>query len=290
MGFYDRGYSRPEGDGRDSELSSYGMMWILIGINVLMYLIFAAPGSGWYTRLALTCAPGGFQFFQLLTAGFLHADFSHILFNMWGLYLFGGLVVPYMRAVNLAVLYVVGVLSGNLIFLVFNWGQPAMLVGASGAVCAVMMAAAMLEPDRKFVMLFLPFTPLKTSTLVVCYTILEVLMEMGRSDGVAHLAHLGGFLGGYIFIKMLFGRRVAWDPLAWRPGKERITGDSRTKNWSRSEYRTPGGAASGKQEGPVSSAELDALLDKISSTGINSLTEYELSRLKRAREEMRGGR
>ena len=77
---------------------------------------------------------------------------------MWGLYLFGGLVVPYMRAVNLAVLYVVGVLSGNLIFLVFNWGQPAMLVGASGAVCAVMMAAAMLEPDRKFVMLFLPFT------------------------------------------------------------------------------------------------------------------------------------
>ena len=111
-------------------------------------------------------------------------------------------------------LYLAGVLSGNLLFLATDWGRDAALLGASGAVCAVMMAAATLEPERKFFIIFMPFTPLKTSTLIVCYTILEVLMMLSGGQGnVAHLAHLGGFIGGYILVKIWFGRRLAWDPL-----------------------------------------------------------------------------
>ena len=223
------------------------------------------------------CKPAVGQLsFQLLTAGFVHMGFNHILFNMWGLYIFGKLVVPHLGGRNFLYLYLAGVLCGNLLFLVFNWNAFGLLCGASGAVCAVMMAAAMLEPERRFVMLFMPFTPIKTTTLVICYTLLEIVFELTRTQsGVAHLAHLGGFLGGYILVKIVMRGNVAWDPFRRRGG-------------SRINWKTPSPEASySAGRGPVSRDELDALLDKISRSGINSLTPEELERLKRAREEMR---
>lgn len=146
-----------------------------------------------------------------------------------------------------------------------------------------MMAAATLEPERKFFIIFMPFTPLKTSTLIVCYTILEVLMMLSGGQGnVAHLAHLGGFIGGYILVKIWFGRRLAWDPLRRKTTPGASTASARPQYTFR---QTP---PAGDNSKPVSPAELDALLDKVSREGINSLSEYELARLRRAREEMRG--
>ena len=138
------------------------------------------------------------------------------------------------------------------------------------------MAAAMLEPERRFVMLFMPFSPIKTTTLVICYTILEIVFELTRAQtGVAHLAHLGGFLSGYILVKLVMHGNVAWDPFRRRGGAK--------INWREPRRESPHPAGGG----PVSRDELDALLDKISRNGINSLTPEELARLKQAREEMR---
>lgn len=285
MGLYDRDYMNYGrfGGGRDSGL---GVLWGLIAVNAVMFLLIAPPDSSLFYKLAMICKPGNFGIYQLLTAGFIHGSFGHILFNMYGLYIFGTLVLPHLGGRRFLWLYLSGVLCGNLLFLLVNWGRPGLLLGASGAVCAVMMAAAMLEPERRFMLLFLPFTPLKTPTLVICYTILEVIMELaGAEAGVAHLAHLGGFIGGYLVVKLLLRGNVAWDPFRRR---------SRGFNWKRPaggdrDYYeppppprdVPGGDA------PVSRRELDALLDKISRDGINSLTPEELARLKRAREEMR---
>ena len=285
MGLYDRGYMY---GGRSSDGDSgRSVLWGLIAVNAVMFLLIAPPGSRFFYDLAMICKPGSFGVYQLLTAGFLHGSFGHILFNMYGLYIFGTLVLPHLGARRFLGLYLAGVLCGNLLFLLVNWGRPGVLLGASGAVCAVMMAAAMLEPDRRFMMLFLPFTPIKTSTLVVCYTILEILMEIsGAEGGVAHLAHLGGFVGGYIVVKLLLRGNVAWDPFRRRSGAK--------FNW-----KGPSGGRNGYYEppppprdvpgsdAPVSRRELDALLDKISRDGINSLSPEELARLKRAREEMR---
>ena len=163
------------------------------------------------------------------------------------------------------------------------------MLGASGAVCAVMMAAALCEPDRRFTMLFLPFFPMRTRTLVICYTILEIILQLGARSGdtIAHLAHLGGFVGGYLLIRIFYRRIIAWDPFSRkRPAAE-------AGMWQPADPPPPpppcGGGAFRSGDGSVSPAELDALLDKISREGINSLSEYELARLKRAREEMRGG-
>ena len=279
MSLYDRNYMRQ--DDMHDDRNNRSIIWILIAINAFLFL-FVQPGTPAYSKFVLWCDPENFGLWQIVTAGFMHGSFSHILFNMWGLYLFGSLVLPYIGRHRFIWLYLTGVISGNLLFLATSWGKYSILLGASGAVCAIMMAAAMLEPERKFIMIFMPFTPLKTSTMVVCYTILEILMQVtGGQGGVSHLAHLGGFLGGYIAIKLWLGRQVAWDPLRRK--------SSPAQPHAQYTFRpTPPPAADANNSKPVSPAELDALLDKISREGINSLSEYELNRLRRAREEMRG--
>ena len=272
MGLFDRDYM--SGTGGTDVRDDMKYLWVLIAVNVIVFLLTVGE-PGLQMRLSMCCLPGRFQFFQLLSAGFVHGNFSHILFNMWGLYIFGKLVVPHLGGRNFLWLYLAGVLCGNLLFLIFNWNAAGLLCGSSGAVCAVMMAAAMLEPDRRFVMLFMPFSPIKTTTLVICYTILEIVFELTRTQsGVAHLAHLGGFLGGYILVKMVMRGNVAWDPFRRRDG-------------ARINWRGPSPVKPGPAGGAVSRDELDALLDKISRNGINSLTPEELARLKQAREEMR---
>lgn len=278
-----------------------GMVWKLIGINVAVWLLVRVNPQI-FNDLVLTAdsiRQGGYH--RLLTAGFLHYDFFHIFFNMWALYLFGSLVVPHIGSWRFLWLYLVGALTGNLLFLAFNWDNEFALLGASGASYAVMMAAAMVEPDRKFVLLFLPFWPLKTSTMVICFTIIEVISEAGNlGGGVAHLAHLGGFVGGYVLMKCFRNVRLAWDPLRMFKGRgggsdsgrraassDRSfrASDYRAPEWGRSDVNFSVGGSSGDR--PVSQGELDRLLDKISVGGINSLSEEELARLRLAREQMK---
>ena len=277
MGLNDRGYMYSENSDDDSMRSGMKVLWGLVIVNVLMYLFIAPPDSETYRELALKCWRGDFKVYQLMTAGFLHGGFSHIFFNMYGLYLFGKLVVRHLSGREFLWLYIVGVLCGNLLFLGIYWQRSAPLVGASGAVCAVMMAAAMLEPERRFTVLFMPFDPIKTSTLVVCYTIIEVVLALGGpNSGIAHLAHLGGFVGGYLLVKFLRRGNVAWDPFR----------SKRIINW-KGPVNDETDATYANDGTPVSQRELDALLDKISRYGINSLSPDELARLKQAREEMR---
>ena len=270
MGLYDRDYMSGGGvPVRDG--TKY--LWALIAVNVIVYFL-TMDDLRLAMQLSICCPPDWQLSFQLLSAGFVHGNFSHILFNMWGLYIFGKLVVPHLGGRNFLWLYLAGVLCGNLLFLLFKWNSPGLLCGASGAVYAVMMAAAMLEPDRRFTLILMPFSPIKTSTLVVCYTIIEVVLQlMGPNSEVAHLAHLGGFVGGYLLIKFLRRDNVAWDPFRRK----------RVINW-----KSPADGSTTVNDGsPVSQRELDALLDKISRYGINSLSPEELARLKQAREEMR---
>ena len=285
MGLSDRNYMR--GGGNPTAVDDRIVLWVLIFINALMY-VFAPPGDRLSDALTLYCDAGSFRVYQLLTAGFLHGDFWHLFFNLWGLYLFGTLVIPHIGKWNFLWLYLIGELTGNLLFLAVFWGEGTGLIGASGAVCAVMMGAALLEPDRRFVMIFMPFKPIKTSTLIICYTVLEIVFQLtGAQGGVAHLAHLGGFAGGYIFLRLIRGRALAWDPLRRRRTRESAWGHGespRSDFFENKQYRSGGDG-----EGPVSPAELDALLDKISNEGINALSDHERARLRRAREEMRGG-
>ncbi len=306
MGLFDRYYMRGTPPQFFNRRDGMSMIWKLIGINAAVYMLvlltpgeiirFAGGGAiqtpgKVFEMLALTS--GGIQSFhayKLITAGFLHQDFWHIVFNMWGLYIFGELVSCHLSGRRILWLYIIGAVSGNLLFLIFNWHSAYMLCGASGAVYAVMMAAAMLEPNRRFAMLFFPMFPVKTSTLVVCFTVLELLQQIGGAGGdIAHLAHLGGFLGGLIYMKYLScfrGVIPSWDPLKMvkTAGGHRPSGGFRPEQYRASDWGPQGDF---RKNTPVSQRELDRLLDKISENGINSLSDEELAALRRARDEMK---
>ncbi len=245
------------------------MVWYLILVNVVMFLFDSRTDA-----LAMFCNKEYFRFWQPLTAGFLHGDFWHLFFNMYSIYLFGTLVAPHIGKMNFLYLYLISALTGNLLFLLLNWGSNSIVVGASGAVFGIMAAAALLEPDRKFTLIFLPFKPLKTTSMVICFAIIETILQLTNAQaGVAHLAHLGGLVGGYLFIRLGFPKQVVWD--IFRKQVRDVPFNEPPKEGSR-------------RTGRVTSAELDALLDKVSRFGINSLSEHELARLRQAREEMRG--
>lgn len=282
MSLFDRGYMRnPYAGAERRDDSGRSMLFTLILINLGVFLsTLFMPESLLDTLMLSSGGIRQFKIFQLVTAGFLHVDFWHFFFNMWGLYIFGGLIAPNLGGKRFLWLYLAGAVAGNLLFLILNWYSPVRLLGASGAVFAVMVGAAMFEPNRQFIVFPAPF-PVRTRTLVVCYTVLEILlMVSGTQDGIAHLAHLGGVLGGYFYLKTLYGSSLPWDPFRHRarPGE------------APRRFSVMSDPPRNFKGGPVGSKELDELLDKVSKYGINSLSEHELARLRQAREEMRGTR
>ena len=286
MGLYDRSYMY--GQTRRSPEGGMSMLWQLIGVNIAAFLLAkVAPELAGILCMTAEGIRHGLVF-QVVTAAFLHFDFFHILLNMYGLYLFGSLVAPYLSRRQVLALYLIGGVTGNLLFLLFNWNSSFALLGASGAVFGFTIAAAMLEPNRRFALIFLPMAPIKTSTLVIVYTIIELVSNLAGADNVAHLAHLGGFLGGYLYLKSLRHLPVAWDPLRMlslrfasdregREGFDRHPGRDPEAN----PYRPPA-----DPEAPVPQREVDRLLDKLSQYGIRSLTPEEEATLRRVREQM----
>ena len=258
-------YSQNTGTHRDGN----AMVWYLILANVVAFLF-----DGRLENMQMFCNREYFRLWQPFTASFLHGDFWHLLFNMYGIFLFGTLVAPHIGKRNFFYLYVLAGLCGNLLYLCLNWGSNTVVVGSSGALFGIMAAAALLEPDKEFSLLLLPTKPLKTVSMVICFALIEIILQLiGTQNGVAHLAHLGGLAGGYLFIRFGFPKQVVWD--IFRKQVRDVPPREPPKEGPR-------------RTGRVTSAELDELLDKVSRHGINSLSEHELSRLRQAREEMRG--
>ncbi|MBR4253985.1 MAG: rhomboid family intramembrane serine protease [Lentisphaeria bacterium] len=297
----DRDYMRQRPDNKT--LEGRKCVLVLIAVNVAVYLFSIAQPQLAVDLLWLN--PDQFRggmFWQPLTAMFMHGGFTHILFNMWGLYIFGGIVAPRLGGKGFLALYMATGLLGNLVWLAASWNSPAILCGASGAVMAVTAAAAVMAPETPMLLFFIPF-PIKLKTVAIVFFALEIVLEItNKQPGVANLVHIVGFVTGYLFIKLFFRREMLWDPLnplvghrGYRPSPPRNDGGS-ASGWTyrRSPDRDSDygpnfstGSDYGYNSTRVSQRELDYLLDKISRTGINSLTEQELQRLKQAREEMR---
>ena len=146
------------------------------------------------------------ELWRLFTYMFAHGGFSHLLWNMYGLILFGRAVEGAIGTLRFVLLYLVSGLAGGLLYLVFNFSSPIPMLGASGAVLGVTVAAAMLFPDD-MILAFL-FLPMKMRTFVICYAVLTAGMSVwgGDAGGIAHLAHLGGMVGGYLYLRWVQAR------------------------------------------------------------------------------------
>ena len=146
----------------------------------------------------------GFMPWQVITYGFLHGGLMHLGFNMLALYMFGGqlemvfgqrrFLVYYLGCIFAAALTQLTVLS-------FVGGEAYPTVGASGGVFGLLLAYGLVFPHHK-VMLLIPPIPMPAWLFVTLYGLLEIFLGVtGTQSGVAHFAHLGGMLGGWLLIR-----------------------------------------------------------------------------------------
>jgi membrane associated rhomboid family serine protease len=147
-----------------------------------------------------------FQVWQLVTYAFLHGGLLHLGFNMFALYMFGGPIEQVFGGRRYLIYYFVCVISAALAQLAVSAmsGTVYPAIGASGGVFGVLLAYAIYFPRNRIMLLFPPI-PMPARTFVIVYAVLELFFGVtGTEEGVAHFAHLGGLVGG--FIMLLFWR------------------------------------------------------------------------------------
>lgn len=148
-------------------------------------------------------ASPGFAPWQLVTYSFLHGGFSHLLFNMFGLYMFGSEVERLFGSRFFLWYYVASIVAAGITHLAITslaGGPPIPVVGASGGIYGLLLAFGVYFPQRRVVLLIPPI-PMKARTFVVVFALVELFFGVtGTAAGVAHFAHLGGMLGGWLMI------------------------------------------------------------------------------------------
>ena len=228
-----------------------------------------------------------FRIYQLFTYMFMHGSFQHLFFNMFALWMFGGIVEETFGRNKFIFFYFsfadiakVAHNSGNVLNL---WTT----VGASGAIYGILLAFGMLYPEQRIFIFPIP-VPIKAKWFVMIYAGIELFYAMsGTNSNVAHLAHLGGMVFGFILIKY-WQRHPA--SAARVDDVMNLFGNIGKKRFTNSNTRPPHQGTSSsthhtnvdwdynakqKQE----QKEVDAILDKIRRNGYDSLTKEEKQRL-----------
>lgn len=189
----------------------------LMIINVIVYLTFTLllPQLQQYSILYM---PGGprdaFAPVQLVTHMFMHDPngLMHIIFNMMGLYFLGPHIEQVLGEQKFLLYYLIcGFAASGLHMLLYFTGFIAAvpIVGASGAIMGVAIAFAILYPNTRLMLLFPPI-PVKAKYLIGAYILFDVFSGVGGANtGIAHFAHLGGALGGFILMNL-------WGYFDWR--------------------------------------------------------------------------
>jgi len=176
----------------------------LLIANVVVFLLQSSTGGSLETWFALWPLSHGFAPWQLVTYGFLHGGWAHIFFNMLGLYMFGSDIERLFGSRYFLAYYFACLVSAalcQLLVVALAGGPPFPTLGASGALYGLLLAFGMYFP-RRMVMLIFPPIPMQARYFVIVFGGLELLFGVtGTADGVAHFAHLGGMLGGWLVIQ-----------------------------------------------------------------------------------------
>lgn len=257
-----------------------------------------------------------FHFYQFFTYMFLHGGFTHIFFNMFALWMFGAVIervwgprkfIFYYICCGVGagvaqelVQYVNYSIEGLAAYQYVNAGGVQMTtdayinlwttIGASGAVYAILLAFGMIFPNERLFIIPFPF-PIKAKWLVAGYIVIELFSAMsGPGDGVAHMAHLGGMLFGFLLIRywqkhpdssQRFGRSRGQE--FFESMKRRYDQRQRNQHNTRMQAEEMQRRRETDQEYNArqrqNQEEVDAILDKIRKSGYDSLTKEEKKKL-----------
>jgi membrane associated rhomboid family serine protease len=256
---------------------------VLLVVNAIAFLAECVTcgypplfSTGNYFALSVEGLKHGFVW-QLLTYQFMHGGLLHILVNCWAIYVFGRAIEETLGGGKFLILFLTSGVIGGIFqeLAALPWpeyfGGP--VVGASAGAFGLVAAYAILFPERELTMLLFFVVPIRLSAkaLLILSAVLAVLgIAWGIAfpiSNIANAAHLGGMLTGVVFIRQFVQGR--WSP------------------WQSSSRRTP----SSESESDLSTdkflqKEVDPILDKISTQGIQSLTAREREILEKARSKM----
>jgi len=254
---------------------------------VIVMQLFNIDGTFIYTYLAM---PSNlmellYKPWTVITYMFLHKDFFHILFNMFALYWFGKLFLMHFTQKQLYGLYFWGGLSAGLVYLISynifplfsNQVHFSILMGASGSIMAMILAAAMQLPNMELRFLLIGMVKLK---YIAIAAVLISIFGITSNNAGGQLAHLGGALYGYLFVISLrrgkdytkgFSKLMDGISDLFKPRKLKI---KRSKTSDRKMTDAEFNMDKAKRM-----KEIDRILDKIKSSGYGSLTSEEKKKL-----------
>jgi membrane associated rhomboid family serine protease len=244
--------------GADNLMSLTPWVLRLLGANVVVFLLtMMAPALG--RSLMFVPALVLEHPWTLVTYMFVHGGIWHIVFNMLALVFFGPRVEVEMGERDFLFLYFISGMTGGLLSFVSPWTP---IVGASGALYGVMMAYAYFWP-RAQIFLWGIF-PVEARWLVVFMTALSLYGSFSGTDDIAHFAHLGGFLGGLLFVRWWSRRSLRRS--ATIPAATALPSRQSLHRWSRIDRN---------RLHEVNREEYDRIQEKIRSSGAGSLTQGE---------------
>ena len=291
----------------------------LLIINVLMFVatfVFQRGGIDLNDVLGLHFFMASeFHLYQLLTYMFMHGGLQHIFFNMFALWMFGCVVENVWGPKKFLFYYISCGIGAGLIqelvqyisyFVIDDLGSYEYVnlngvsvtvdyylnqlttVGASGAIYGILLAFGMLFPEERIFIFPLP-VPIKAKWFILAYVAIELFSALGTSgDGVAHFAHLGGMLFGFLMLRY-WQKHPGGGSGYGRSGGQQFF-DRLKNNWEKRSHKNAGdgGAHSHtesdkdwqyNQHKQATQKEIDEILDKIRRSGYDSLTEEEKKKL-----------
>jgi membrane associated rhomboid family serine protease len=272
-------------------LRSGSKLNLLIGVNIIVFLLINIPGtienllfnsaiisnfSAEYLALTANLSKLPLRFWTPLSYMFMHAGVLHIIFNLLWLYWFGLIFEEYLGKKRTVGLYLLGGFAGAFIFILsyntlpfFTHNNAALyssMVGASASVMAIMVATATLLPDYTISLILIG--PVKLKWLILVFIIIDFLGTTGANSG-GKIAHLGGGLVGFLYIKQL-QKGNDWIGNIAKLFKPKPKLKIVSNNTSKRAVSLP------RQD------EIDLILDKISKSGYDSLSKQEKEILFRA--------
>jgi membrane associated rhomboid family serine protease len=154
------------------------------------------------------------EYYRLITSGFIHANWAHLIFNMFGFYSFGGLVESRFGVPVLLAVYFSGILGGNLVSLVLHRNHVYRALGASGGVCGIIFATIFLVPGSGVYIFPLP-VPIPAHIFAILFILISFFGVRGGRGNIGHDAHLGGAIIGLAVTSILHPEIISDNFILW---------------------------------------------------------------------------
>ena len=239
----------------------------LIIANISVFFIqLLLPQMSSYLGLVPLLVVKKYFIWQLFTYMFLHGGFFHLFFNMFVLWMFGSeLESRWGRGEFLKYYFMTGIGAG-IVYVAARYNSVIPTIGASGAIYGLLLAYGLSFPNRYIYLYF--FLPIKAKFLVLVFGAIEFIAAFsGSKDNIAHFAHLGGLLAGFLYLKFLRGRGQLWRKVIFVDKK----GEDIDAEIDDTDFED----------------KVNNVLRKLSKVGLEGLTSYERNILEEARKRYR---